>query len=199
MKCSSNDRAYSTPCTMLELPVEIVLLIVTFALLECCDGDKFDPRVYFKIAATFNMTHLYFHKFYCASSIKLPESLTSLASNCFYGSVTPANITLPESLTSLGNYCFSGCSKLASITLPQSLTSIGHNCFSDCSALVSITLPPSLTSLGHFCFLNCSALVRITFPPSLTSLGNGCFEGCSALAQDRKTRDDTASVAAQSL
>ena len=207
MERSSSKCALSTKCMMLEfLPADLVLIIMTFALLECCDGDNFDlrcARVYFKNAATFNVTHRYFNQFCFASSVTIPDSFTSLGNNCFDDfshwyyqrsgrgyywrkelnlNKKLINVTLPKALTSIGNYCFCNCSTLASITLPESLTSIGSNCFYGCVTLASITLSESLTRLGAACFYGCSKLASITLSVSLTRLGDYCFSGCSTLA-----------------
>ena len=42
------------------------------------------------------------------------------------------SVTLPEGLTSIGNDAFFGCSRLTSVTIPNSVTSIGNGAFSSC-------------------------------------------------------------------
>lgn len=119
----------------------------------------------------------------CSSlkSIKLPTGLTSMGYECFSGCSSLKSISLPVGLTSLKRECFNGCSSLTSIDLPDGLTSIEHDCFADCSSLKSIKLPAGLTSMGYECFYGCSSLTNIELQAGLTSLEGGCFYGCSSL------------------
>lgn len=48
-------------------------------------------------------------------TIVLPNSVTSIGSNTFYGCGSLTSVTIPNSLTSIGNYVFSGCTSLTSI------------------------------------------------------------------------------------
>ena len=119
----------------------------------------------------------------CSSltSIEIPTSVTSLGDGCFYDCSSLSSIVIPSSVTSLGEKCFSGCHSLTSIEIPTSVTSLGENCFSGCHSLTSIEIPISVTSLGDECFDNCSSLTSIEIPSSVTSLGQDCFNACSAL------------------
>ena len=116
----------------------------------------------------------------CKNS-QIPNSVTSLGNDCFFGCSGLISITIPNSVTSLGDDCFSGCSGLTSITIPNSVKSLGESCFRDCSSLTSLTIPNSVTTLEQGCFFGCSSLTSITIPNSVTSLGEWCFGGCSSL------------------
>ena len=91
------------------------------------------------------------------------------------------NTIIPNSVTSIGNNAFYGCSSLTSITIPNSVTSIGVNVFMRCSSLSSIAIPNSVTSIGGSAFYGCSSLTSITIPNSVTSIGNGAFGDCDAI------------------
>ena len=45
---------------------------------------------------------------------------------------------IPDSVTSIGDEAFWGCKSLTSITIPDSVTSIGEDAFADCLLLTSI-------------------------------------------------------------
>ncbi len=51
-----------------------------------------------------------------------------------------SSTTIPESVTSIGNDAFWGCDNLTSITIPDGVTSIGSDAFSNCHSLTSVTV-----------------------------------------------------------
>ena len=73
------------------------------------------------------------------------------------------NYKIPNGVTSIGNEAFYGCRSLTSITIPNGVTSIGASAFSSCSSLTSITIPNSVTSIGFKAFWWCDSLTNITY------------------------------------
>ena len=131
-----------------------------------------------------SVTSIGYEAFYGCSaltSITIPNSVTSIGNNAFFECSALTSVTIPNSVTSIGDRTFYGCSSLASVTIPNSVTSIGYEAFYGCSALTSITIPNSVTSIGDNAFYECSALTSVTIPNSVTSIGDRTFYGCSAL------------------
>ncbi|MDP4178926.1 MAG: leucine-rich repeat protein, partial [Bacillota bacterium] len=115
------------------------------------------------------------------TSIKIPESVTSIGNCAFAYCNSLISITIPSSVASIGNYAFDNCSNLTSISIPSSVTSIGFKEFYNCSSLTNITIPNSVTNIGNFAFDDCSSLTSITISSNATSIGAFAFGNCSSL------------------
>ena len=116
----------------------------------------------------------------CQNTV-IPNSVTSIGDDAFFGCSGLSSVTIPNSVTSIGGGAFFGCSGLTSLTIPSSVTSIGDGAFYGCSGLTSLTIPNSVTSIGRDAFIVCSGLTSLTIPNSVTSIGNNAFSGCSGL------------------
>ncbi len=92
------------------------------------------------------------------------------------------NTVIPNSVTSIREEAFYGCSGLTSVTIPNSLTAIEKRTFAECSGLTSVNIPNSVTVIGEGAFVECSGLTSVTIPNSVTAIGEGAFAECSCLA-----------------
>ena len=96
----------------------------------------------------------------CKNTV-IPNSVTSIGDDAFYGCSGLTSIAIPNSVTSIGDYAFSFCSGLTSITIPNSVTSIGNGAFDGCEGLTSISIPNSVTSIGDYAFYFCRNLSMV--------------------------------------
>ncbi len=63
------------------------------------------------------------------ASYTVPDSVTHINDDCFYGCKNITTVVIGSGVTNIGNYAFSGCENLVNITLPDSLLWIGADAF----------------------------------------------------------------------
>lgn len=79
------------------------------------------------------------------------------------------SIIIPDSVTTMGTNVFWGCTNLVSVTLSKNITSIGLNTFRDCTSLTSLTIPEGVTTIAKDAFYSCN-LERLDIPASITTI-----------------------------
>ena len=126
----------------------------------------------------------------CKNSI-IPNSVTSIGDNAFYGCGGLTYVTIPNSVTSIGDNVFAGCTGLSSIIV-ENKNSI-YDSRDNCNAIIETEtncliagcknsiIPNSVTSIGIDAFADCTSLTEITIPNSVTHIGEAAFFGCNKL------------------
>ena len=111
----------------------------------------------------------------------IPNSITSIGAEAFYGCTGLTSVSIPDSVKSIGAWSFDGCTGLANVTISNGVTSIGEGSFRGCTAIKNVTLPESVESIGKLAFSYCSGLDNVTLPESVESIGEAAFFNCSGL------------------
>jgi len=98
----------------------------------------------------------------CSGSLTLDSSVTEIAANAFQSSGL-TSVVIPEGVTLMGNQAFYGSSSLRSVSLPSSLTSLSDQAFRQ-TGLTSVTIPSTVTDIGYLTFAIASnSLTSVTF------------------------------------
>lgn len=112
-------------------------------------------------------------------SVTISEGVTIIRPYRFSDCII-SSVKLPESLTTIQDHAFSLCYSLNTINFPESLTTIENNAFESCESLTSVTLGSKITSIAYSAFENCNKLeitIKATTPPTLSLSGRGVFTG----------------------
>lgn len=118
----------------------------------------------------------------CAfTSIRLPDSITSMESCVFENCSKLEEVILPKKLTKISFGLFRHCHSLTSVTIPSTVKTIRTDAFRDCSSLEYIEIPNSVTSIEGGVFMDCTSLVAVQWPTNAPIIGNMTFADCSSL------------------
>jgi hypothetical protein len=113
-----------------------------------------------------------------ATSITIPEGITTIGPAVFGNFAKVTSITVPDSVTNVGINAFVNCPLLTSATVGSGVVTL-QNTFASCSKLTTVNLPDQLASLDGT-FANCTSLTGIQIPASVTTI-QGAFKGCTGL------------------
>ena len=114
----------------------------------------------------------------CRNTV-IPNTVTSIGNDAFFGRIGLTSIDIPNSVTSIGTAVFMQCPDLTHVTFPDSITRIADQMCYECGSLESITIPSLVTEIGSGAFRRCSAMTKVislpVIPPTITQY---TFEEC---------------------
>lgn len=115
-------------------------------------------------------------------SIKLPDTVATVATGAFEDCRALEDVTLPKKLEIINGRTFFRCNSLRRFVLPDSVVLIRSDAFSECAELEEVVLPRSDCMIYNVAFSGCRKLKSMVFPEigRITFVGHG-FRDCPLL------------------
>lgn len=113
-----------------------------------------------------------------ATSYAMPDSVTNIGMEAFYGCPNLSSVTLGTNVAIVGDAAFENSTALGSISLPDSVTVIGGDAFAECAGLTNITIGAGVTNILDQAFLGCPSVTSIAVAagnPNFSSEGDVLF------------------------
>ena len=114
------------------------------------------------------------------TNLIIPEGVTNIGSDVFYGCEGITTVSFPSTLETIGDNAFAQ-SGLTSVVVPQGLTTINDGAFMNCANLTSVTIPEGVETIGGSAFIH-TGLTSLTLPSTIRSMSQS-FYGCDSLAE----------------
>jgi hypothetical protein len=112
----------------------------------------------------------------------IPDSVTYIYGNAFFGCRGLTQVTIGNGVISMGPGAFQRCTGLTSIIIPDRVINIPgsgtQGAFSYCTGLTNVTIGRGVTSIGQYAFSDCTALMSLSIPSNVTSLAADAFQKC---------------------
>lgn len=108
------------------------------------------------------------------SSYTIPQGTRVIGKYAFMNS-QPESIVIPDSVTDIEPNAFFGCNSLRSISIPSSVRTVRQCAFNLCSALESVELCEGVAELETQAFVNCRALESVDVAQSVTRFDEHSF------------------------
>lgn len=103
--------------------------------LHVADGDDDGVLTVEEVAAITELKPFDWSRMYSFDEFQYFTGITELPPRLFLGCENLTSVKLPESVTTIGNNVFDYCSSMVEMTVPSSVVSVGNQAFSGCSSL----------------------------------------------------------------
>jgi len=124
------------------------------------------------------------------TSVHVPDSVTNIMNEAFYGCTSLKDIRMPARLSNIGLYAFTYNTALKSLVIPEGVTDIAQDLLHGDFSITSVVLSDTVKTMGRSAFYQCSSLTKIVFPEGFREFVyfseyemNFQFAYCSGLQQ----------------
>ena len=134
------------------IPANVVGL-GSFAFEGSDAGTMLLEKVIFKGSKIMEIEPYTFKNCVNLKEITLPESLTIIAYDAFFGCSSLTKVVIPDNVFEIGKTAFLGCTSLTEATIGRSVRSIGEKCFDGCEKLATVICKgetPARLDVGAF-------------------------------------------------
>ena len=115
------------------------------------------------------------------TSVDIPDCVTKIGDNAFFGCELLRDVTIPDSVESIGKQAFCQCKNLTNVAIPDSVKNIGDSAFAFCDNLRNVTISNGVKTIGERAFFLCMSLTEIEIPGSIDEIGDFAFGSCFEL------------------
>ena len=125
-----------------------------------------------------DITSIGTYAFYGCSSLtsfNFANTLNSIGQYAFNSSGLQS-IIIPDSVTSIGSNCFESCLSATTISVGNGISTISENAFNNCSYASNITIGSSVTLIKGWAFANCTAVSDIIIPDTVSTIQSLAFQ-----------------------
>ena len=119
-------------------------------------------------------------------TIKIPDSVTRIGNNCFYGCKRLKTLSLGKSVSSLGERFLEGCVGITEITIPQTVTDAWYAL--EGSSIETLIIEPGMKTTPEYLAAECQTLRTVYLPDSVSEIGDYSFAGCKNLEKIKSNR-----------
>ncbi|MDR0856850.1 MAG: leucine-rich repeat domain-containing protein [Mycoplasmataceae bacterium] len=114
------------------------------------------------------------------------------------GSLAIGDLVIPESVTSMATQCFNNCQLSSVIFLGNEWTALPSNAFHRCRNLQWVSVPNNVETIGERAFEDCSGLKVVTIPTSVTEVQATAFFECGNINEIYWNDDDVSEITVMS-
>ena len=115
-----------------------------------------------------------------ATSVYLPNTVTSIDNAAFYQCDKLEQIILSENITKIGSYAFEGCISLKHITIPATTKEIGDQAFMG-AGLETVTFEEGIETIGGYNSFADTPIKELVLPSTVKEIGHSTFSACPNL------------------